>query len=281
MQNINKSLRVCNNNILKWASNNRIIMIYILLMILVYFYSKELIHFSRSMTYNIMPCIFPFLLNGRISKYLIMIGIIVLFYDAPFVDINEKYVIIRTGKKNWATGMIIYIMIAAAIYFFILTIFSIIVFSPNVFFANSWGKLMNTAALNPMKSVPLYIDYTILKTYTPLQAYLTSFFLNWCAATTIGLIMFLVNIYFKPYMGVIAALVIISMDVFFEPTAILTIPYEYIYISPLSLTNLMAIEKVHFGLLLSFHSIVAYFIGIIAILSISIIWLAPKADIYK
>lgn len=281
MQNVNKSLRICNNNILKWTSNNRVIMIYILLIILVYFYSKELILFSRSMPYNIMPCIFPFLLNSRISKYLIMIGIIVLFYDAPFVDINEKYIIIRSGKKNWAIGIIIYIMIAAAIYFIILTIFSIIVFSPNIFFANSWGKLMNTAALNPMKSSPLYIDYAILKTYNPLRAYLTSLFLNWCAGTTIGLIMFLINIYFRPYIGVIAALVIISMDVLFDPTAILTISNKYVYISPLTLTNLKITEYVQLGLTPSLNIIVMYFVGMITVLSILIIWLAPKADIYK
>lgn len=281
MVNVNKTLRVCKNNILKCSLNNRTILLYILLFIVVYSYSKQLTTFTTTMPYNIMPCTFPFFLNNRICKYLIMTGIVVLFFDAPFIGNNEKYVVIRSGKKNWAIGSVIYIMCATAIYFLILTLFSIIVFIPNIYFSNSWGKMMNTVALNPMKSWPLYIDYIILETYTPMKAYLISLFLNWCAGTMIGLVMLLVNIYLKQYIGVIAALVIISMDVLFDPSAILTSPNKYMYISPLTLTNLRVLDQNNLGLTPSFMMVVIYFLGLISILSTVIIWRAPKTDIFN
>lgn len=281
MLNANKSLRVCKNNILKCSLTNRTILLYILLFVLVYIYSKDLASFTINMPYNIMPCTFPFFLNSRICKYLIMIGIIVLFFDAPFISNNEKYVVIRSGKKNWAIGNVLYIMCETAIYFSVLTLFSIIVLIPNIYFSNSWGKLMNTVALNPMKSLPLYIDYVILETYTPMKAYLISFFLNWCAGTLIGLIMLLVNMHSKQYIGVIVALVIISIDVLFDPTAILTAPNKYMYMSPLTLTNLRILDQNDLGLTPSFTMILIYFSGLISILSRLVIWRAPKVDIYN
>ncbi|MBW9158702.1 hypothetical protein [Clostridium tagluense] len=241
MNNISKHISISSNNIRRWGANPRIYILGILLCIFLWNYISPILNFSKIMGYRVTPWIFPFISDFTYTHMMMMFGIVFLFCDAPFMNEEQPYLLIRCGRTQWAMGQILYIMLGTAIYFFFLAFVSMLMISPNMFLNNGWGKILGTLAQSNAGeafNIQLPISYAIQSMYTPIQAFGLSFILQWCAGTILGLIMFVINIYGKRSMGAILASVVILFDIAIE--------YEFksyaYHFSPVSMARLTILD---------------------------------------
>ncbi|MBX4262782.1 hypothetical protein KTC96_23270 (plasmid) [Clostridium estertheticum] len=241
MNNISKYISISSNNIRRWLINPRIYILATLLSILLWNYLSPILNFSNSMRYRVTPWIFPFISDFAYTHMMMMFGIVFLFCDAPFMNEGQPYFLIRCGRTQWAMGQVFYIMIGTLIYFLFISFVSILMISTNLFFSNSWGKILGTLAQSTAGqafNIQLPISYTIQSLYTPIQAFGLSFMLQWCAGTILGLIMFVINVYGKQSIGSIVASVIVLFDIAIEYEFK---PYAY-HFSPVSMARLTILD---------------------------------------
>lgn len=102
-----KAVRICMQNIRKWGGNRRILMCIAMTTLLVYSYTKDLSVLCNYMGQKMNPWIFPFLFAFRYMRIVFMIPVVFIFCDAPFVDTNQTYVMLRTKRNIWSMGQIL------------------------------------------------------------------------------------------------------------------------------------------------------------------------------
>ena len=241
MDKIRMVISIATNNIRKWSVNPRIYILGILLVLLVFSIVEPIKNFSRVMGYRITPWLFPFVSNFVITQIMLLLGIVFLFCDAPFMDRSQAYIFIRSGRTMWVIGQIFYIMLATAIYFLFINFVIVIMLTPNIFFSNEWGKVLGTLAQTYSgRSFNIYlpIDYTIQNLYSPIQAFALSFMLEWSVGIFLGLVIFIANIYLTRAIGAIVATAIILMDI----VILNAFPYYINHFSPVSLARLTILD---------------------------------------
>ena len=104
-----KALRICCQNVRKWGGNRRIWMLIILSILSVHLYTRGLWDICSYVGEPMSPWIFPFLFIFRYMKIEFMIPLVFIFCDAPFVDSNQMYVMLRTDRTTWGIGQVLYI----------------------------------------------------------------------------------------------------------------------------------------------------------------------------
>lgn len=235
-----KACCVCAQNYRKWATNYRIWVLFILIAIFVNSYTKEIIHFAETVQYKVSPWLFPFLSGQKYMRYIIFLGILLLFCDAPFLDEEQPYMIIRSGRRAWTMGQIFYIITASAIYFLFIIIISIVLNLGNIEWNTDWGKVLGTLGtvnVGSLVSYKIIVSGKIVTFFTPLQAMWFTFLLSWLAGIFLGLIIYAFNILFKNrFMGILLA----AFFVFFD--AAVRSRGDLLWVSPVSWTILSNIN---------------------------------------
>lgn len=198
MNSIKTVISVCLQNLRKWQTDYKVWMIAALMIIMVQIYVDDMRKISLGLGSEMPVWIFPFLYSQFHTKLIYTFPLILLFSNAPFVDSNQIFVYLRTGRKKWLCGQILYIVSASALYYFFLFFISILSTIPygTVSFTE-WGKtLMTTAASNAaliFDCAYIEISPRILDFFTPVQASWFTFLMSWLCGIVIGLIIFLCN----------------------------------------------------------------------------------------
>ena len=122
-----KSIRICIQNMRKWIGNSRIIVSLIVILLFTYLYTKGLWKISDYTGEKLSPYIFPFLTTYRYMKILYLFPVIMIFSDAPFIDSNQQFVMVRSGRLSWGIGQMLYIVVGSFCYTMFMLLSSIIV----------------------------------------------------------------------------------------------------------------------------------------------------------
>lgn len=126
MKSVKISLIVAIQNIRKWRTNYRIWILVILTMIFVQCYTKEISTNALAMGMKSSPWLYPFLYTDRYIRILFMLPLIFIYCDAPFIDKNQIYILMRCKRKLWSIGQIIYIFMTSAMYFSLIAAMTIV-----------------------------------------------------------------------------------------------------------------------------------------------------------
>lgn len=230
------------NGVRKWVNNPRYIILFLLLFLFCYQQFSQLNSFSKTMNTRINPLVFPFFANTIPMQIVIMLGIIMLFCDAPFMDNQQCYLIIRSKRKAWVMGQVLYIYIASFIYFALIILWSVIILLPNATLAtDGFGKVINTLAYtNASSKINIFftIDPVIVIRYSPFSALCLNFFLQWTNGVLIGLILFIININYKRMLGVCVGGAVVLWDI----TVYNFLPIKMRYFSPVTFARLSMVD---------------------------------------
>ena len=264
-----KSIRICIQNMRKWIGNSRIIVSLIVIFLFTYLYTKGLWKISDYTGEKLSPYIFPFLTTYRYMKILYLFPVIMIFSDAPFIDSNQQFVMVRSGRLSWGIGQMLYIVVGSFCYTMFMLLSSIIVNIGHIQLDTSWGKGLILAATTNLTSA-LGIQYdtvkvtgSIVRYYTPAQAMLWSFVFLWMICTILGLIIYDLNILFKSNaVGVLVT----GFMVFF--TAIVDEVQQFMWFSPVTLSSLNNTDVAKTTSLPSFYFVLYMYSGAIVILFI-------------
>ena len=199
MKSFRTSLRICMQNIRKWSSSSRIWIIIIMSLLFVFTYTKGITLVSNNLNEKVSPWIFPFLWTYRYMKILFFMPVIFIFCDAPFIDTNQVYVMIRTKRRTWSVGQLLYIMIGSLLYILILMAATILFHFTHMQWSNQWGNVLGVAGTTNILSIlnvnysSIYISPAIINYFSPLQAIFFSVILLWLSMVLLGLLIYVVN----------------------------------------------------------------------------------------
>lgn len=262
-----KSFRICMQNIRKWNSNPRILMAFMLALLFSYTYTKGMSVACDYLGENMSPWLYPFMFTYRYMKITLMFPLVFIFCDAPFIDDNQPYVILRVKRITWSIGQIMYIFVTSFIYMLSLIATSIIVNIGRITPMMSWGRVIGLCGTTNILQAAgvnystIHINGTIVKYYTPFQAMFFSCLLTWLSFVIIGLIIFSLNTLTNTkYAGTAAAAALILFTSVVDGKARLT------WYSPISWNSLNNIDIGHTTLYPTIEFILTMYLAMIVVL---------------
>ncbi|MGE5494652.1 MAG: hypothetical protein ACM3S4_05065 [Burkholderiales bacterium] len=277
MDSVKSIMHLCMNNIRRWAANPRFYVIAVLGAIWIQYLVGPILTFSQAVNVKVTPWAFPFTLVNWYPAMVIMLGVVLLFCDAPFMNNSTPYECIRSGKKHWVVGQLLYVVAASIIFVLFLVLVSIICLVPNIDFSNEWGKVYNTLAQTSagIEYVQIPISYSIILNYTPLNALLISSLILFLETLFVGLVMFTLNMITNRIGGVFAGLLLAFMPAFAN---VVVIP-EFYYFAPTAWANLDMIDVTGRSLYPSIAYALCFLLISIVLLTVTILRIYKKREI--
>lgn len=267
MANLRKSLFIALYHFRRWPTNPRIYLLFILLAGYIHMMVYPIRNFCAIYDVRISPWIFPCLMAEPYSLLMIMLGIILLFCDAPFLDEEQPYVILRAGRKCWCIAQLFYIVLAAFLYFLIVFTLTVVLLLPEIQFSVEWGTAINTLSktdLGTQAGVAVPIPNKIILYFSPLQAICTELMMSSYVGILLGLIMFTLNLLLNRGAGAIAATALAVFPLFIRQT-----DWSLHYFSPVSWASLLILDTTGNTTMPSF----SYAIGILTLVSVLLVLL--------
>ena len=217
MDKVKEVVTLCNLNFRKWFSSTRIKIILLLVVLLIYNNFSGVRLFAAAANVNVTPWGLPFLLSNFNNLIIIMFGYVFLYCNAPFIDEQKPYVILRSGRKIFSAAQILYIFVSSLIYAIFLAVATIVCSLPRVEFSPKWGKVFKTLAITSEGSqfnVALPVTEKITLNFTPIEAMVKQLLLLWLIGCFLGFLIFALNMHFPRFVGIGAASLFIFLDMF-------------------------------------------------------------------
>ena len=268
-------------NLRKWQTDYRVWCIGIVLFILTAIYVDD-IRLVINETGTEMPVwIFPFMYSQFHTKLIFTLPVVLLFCSAPFIDRNQTFVFMRTGRVKWLCGQLLYIAVASALYYLFLIASSLLLTAFSGGFTLEWGKtlsmLSTSHTLGWEGALTVDVSYTVIMFFTPLQAVWFTFLMSWLGAVFIGLMLFALNLISGTrYIGVLVS----SFFVALSSIVANEVGWEKLLrFSPMSWITLDMIDVGHTTKNPSFTYCVSVFAGLIAVLTAVILIFGRKKSL--
>ena len=186
-------------NMRKWQTDYRIWTIAVFIIVMTLIYSDNVKMIADFLGFDMPVWIFPFMYSQFYTKVVFTIPVVLMFCDAPFVDKNQIFIMMRTSRTSWLCGQILYIVLASGIYYLFIFVVSIL---STVFyggFSFEWGSVLTALAYDSgiefeagvasVQVSPIVVDY-----FSPLLACYFTFLLSWLTAIFLGLLVFMFNL---------------------------------------------------------------------------------------
>lgn len=263
----------------KWTTQSRMYVVVLSIFVFAWTQIQEirvsLVEQNLGMTY----CFSPFLFSCFICTLFLYLSVILMFCDAPFIDRQQLFVIVRSGKGNWFLGKILYIFLASIIFPACVNLVCWIELFPYIGFGNIWGDM----ALQIVRDTrgmggAFSLTERTLERFSPGKAFVLQFFIIMSTSIFLGLLIFFVNLHKSRIYGSAIALSVVLISNILEFAK----DYKNVlqYISVVTWGNLSiysrgvgAIPLVYVILLLIFANILMIIGILISSKKISIEWM--------
>lgn len=265
-----------------FSQKSLVMLIYIFLIFVERFSGLKLL--IEKFGYNISVYSYPHILASGFMRFLITIGALILFMDAPFMDNLVWTLMSKMKKKLWVASNVVYIFIMSVIYTITLNIAILISLIGHQTFIPDWGKIMYTLARYKMLTqeygIRIFYNPTLMDRYTPLEAMGYSISLSILQFMIIGLIIMSISLFFKTnWMGVLSACIYILSENYVSLEGDLNFD-RFLPVTYLDITSLELVKS-HWSMTVSG----AYLILFLIIITLSIIsYFRIKSmdiDVYK
>lgn len=185
-------------NFRKWQTDYRIWTIAVLMIIITLIYVDDVKKLASFLSADVPVWIFPFMYSQYYAKALYTLPIILMFCDAPFVDKNQIFAMMRTTRTKWLSGQILYIISASGVYYFFLLLISLLLTVFYGGFSLEWGTALTAEAFSRVSSnINLHyftVSRLVVENFTPLLAVFYTFILSWLGAAFLGLLILVLNL---------------------------------------------------------------------------------------
>ena len=127
---VSRVFRISIQNFRKWKTDYRIWMIAIVVLLLIHSYMNEINRAAEVLQLPQTLWNYPFMYTGTYEKLQFTLPLLFIFCDAPFLDSNQLFVTIRSGKTQWCLGQVLYIVMTSAVYYLFLIAATILLSLP-------------------------------------------------------------------------------------------------------------------------------------------------------
>ena len=236
MNKYRQAISIVVYNFRLWKRNPRIIVTFSLAFIMCYLLSDKAVQFAieHNTTLQILE-VFIWNFGDSNSILLSSILFVMLFADMPFLSSGTPLYLVRTSRRIWVTGQVLYILVATALYL-IFILFCTSFFSVQYsFIGNMWSP---TAAIlgytNAGERVAIPALVKTLEMSWPYQSMISIFTLMLGYAGVMVMIMLACNLRYGQAAGVVSVLVFSLYGILMQPDTIqllLRLPDEAYYIA--------------------------------------------------
>lgn len=210
--------------------------------------------------------LFPALNGDRYAFMVLMMGVVLLFSNAPFLDHNQMYLLLRSNRNAWALGQVLYIALLSAIYILLVLLVSWLYMLPNIEFSLEWGKIWKTLAFAPSDVSQIVMNVRVIDQHTVLHAFGMSLLLTWMACCILGALIFSINLLTHSRLGLIPAALLSVFDMTIANSGMNKGFYKA---SPVSLASLSVVDRS--GMAIGYPSECFAFIVLLLILLLFVI----------
>ena len=146
MDRIRMSLRVCQIRLRKTFTTPRFYVALLWIAILFHVMTVGIRGFCEQTGVDVTFWMLPFMTRYNGDQIIIVLGALLLFCDAPFLEPNSGWQILRAGRKSWFWGNMLYIVVVSFFYTICLSMIPVLLVFPNVGWETGWGKVISTLA---------------------------------------------------------------------------------------------------------------------------------------
>ena len=228
------------HNFKKWAVNPRLYIL--LLMEVLYLHSRlsPVGELCARTGYKVTPYLLPFLLDEGSAVMMLFLGVVLLFCDAPFIEDEQPYIMLRSGRRIWFIGQRLYIVVASVLYLIVLYFISVLVLLPHIEWSAEWGKLLSTFSQTSaagQNGISIPFARVITARFDPIPAVLRCVVNGSLVATVLGMLMFFVNLNISRTAGGICGTALVLWNMVTYKTW-----YGFVNVSPVSWVNLSRVD---------------------------------------
>lgn len=268
MELLKPALAICVQNLRKWKTDYRIWIIGLIGYVTILVFVDDMKRIITGLGTAMPVWIFPFIYSQFHMKLIYILLLVLFFCNAPFIDSNQTFMYIRSGRIKWLLGQMLYVIVSSGIYYLFLMIVSFF----SVAFAGGeinleWGKTLsivaNSDAAGRFGSPFIVISNTVITYFSPLNATWFTFLLSWLCGSMIGLIIFLCNMLTQTrFLGITISSALIILSALIEHSLNYMTSSKYLPFSPISWTTLNHVDvggltqNPSFGYCISFYLIV-------------------------
>ncbi len=236
MKEIRQSFSIAGYNFRLWWGNPRILVTFPLAFILCFLLSDKAVTFAVEHN-TTMQLVEVFIWNFGDSNSILLSSVllVLLFADMPFLSSGTPLYLVRTKRRIWITGQVIYILAATFVYLLFVLVCTVFFSMRQSFTANMWSP---TAAIlgytNAGERVAIPALVKTLEMSWPYQSMVSIFFLMLGYTSVMVMLMLLCNLRFGQAAGVVSVLVYSVYGILMQPDTIqliLKLPDEAYYIA--------------------------------------------------
>jgi len=137
------------------------------------------------------------------------LGIIIMVSDIPFSGENETYTLLRTSRKRWVAGKILYLLCVCSLYYLCTLLVGMIFISENAYIGNFWSEpVYYLTKRADWGDTSLYFPYSHVMQMLPFWASAAGFLLNVGYGFLMSLFLFLFNLKFPRALGYLGTMMI-------------------------------------------------------------------------
>lgn len=268
---------VSQNNFRKWLINPRIYIVIIMLALYIQSIVAPIAMFCSTFGYKVSPFVFPYLMTERNVILIVMLLLVLLLCDAPFIESEQPYIITRSGRKIWVMGQVAYIFLASIIFVALIAVFSVAFLFPYIEINAEWGKVLGTFAQTSVAAqngITLPFNTSLYLSYTPVSASLMTFALCSLVSFFLGMVIFFFNLNISLSAGAIVATTLILWQVVVTRTSTV-----FTNFSPVSWVSLSNIDTNGATLFPTLSYVMMVLVTMIALLVIGSVYSIRKRDI--
>ena len=236
MKELHQIFSIAGYNFRLWRKNPRIIVTFALAFVMCFLLSDKAVRFAIDHN-TTMQIVEVFIWNFGDSNSILLSSVllVMLFADMPFLSSGTPLYLVRTSRRVWITGQVIYTLAATFVYLLFVLICTAFFSMQQSFVGNMWSP---TAAIlgytNAGKRVAIPALVKTLEMSWPYQSMVSIFFLMLGYTSVMVIIMLVCNLHFGQAAGVVSVLVFSVYGILLKPDTIQTIlrlPDEAYYIA--------------------------------------------------
>lgn len=236
MKEIRQSVSIAGYNFRLWRGNPRILVTFALAFIMCFLLTDKAVRFAVDHN-TTMQLVETFIWSFGDSNSILLSSVllVMLFADMPFLSSGTPLYLVRTSRRAWISGQVIYTIAATTVYLLFVLASTVLLSLGQSFTANMWSP---TAAIlgytNAGERVAIPALVKTLEMSWPYQSMISIFFLMLGYTGVMVMLMLICNLRFGQAAGAVSVLVYSLYGILMQPDTIqliLKLPDEAYYIA--------------------------------------------------
>ena len=201
-----QAFSVAGYNFRQWRRNPRILVTFALAFILCFLLSDKAVRFAveHNTTMQAFEA-FIWTFGDSDSILLSSLLLVLLFADMPFLSSGTPFFLVRTNRRTWITGQILYTAAATTVYLLFILLSTALICERQSYLANMWSPtaaILGYSGAGQQVALPALVK--TLEMSWPYPVTLTIFFLMLGYALTLVFIMLFFNLRYGQTAGVLS-----------------------------------------------------------------------------